>query len=149
MVSIGGVSGIGIVTVCAAALASVVAAADPQPVSFRARLSPVPVESTTASSITGSGTVNATVNGNRLSVSGTFAGMKSAATIAQIHFGARGVRGPVEFDLTVEQAPSGMVSGSATLSKSQLDSLRKGWFYVQIHAERAPDGNLWGWLLPV
>ena len=74
--------------------------------------------------------------------------MKSAATIAQMHFGARGVRGPVEFDLTVDNAPSGTISGSATLTKAQLDSLRKGWFYVQIHAEKAPDGNLWGWLLP-
>jgi hypothetical protein len=92
--------------------------------------------------------VTATLNGTRLSVSGTFAGMKSAATIAQIHFGARGVRGPVEFDLTVERASSGAISGSANLNKSQLDSLRKGWFYVQIHAEQAPEGNLWGWLLP-
>ena len=89
------------------------------------------------------------LDGARLPVTGTFAGMKSAATIAQMHFGARGVRGPVEFDLTVENAPSGTISGSATLTKAQLDSLRKGWFYVQIHAEKAPDGNLWGWLLPV
>jgi hypothetical protein len=75
--------------------------------------------------------------------------MKSAATIAQMHFGARGVHGPVEFDLTVDNAPNGTIRGSATLTKAQLDSLRKGWFYVQIHAEKAPDGNLWGWLLPV
>ncbi len=92
--------------------------------------------------------VTATLNGTRLSVSGTFAGMKSAATIAQMHFGARGVRGPVEFDLMVDKAASGAISGAANLNKSQLDSLRKGWFYVQIHAEHAPDGNLWGWLLP-
>jgi hypothetical protein len=75
--------------------------------------------------------------------------MKSAATIAQIHLGARGVRGPVEFDLMVDNAPSGALRGEMSLNKSQLDSLRKGWFYVQIHAEQAPDGNLWGWLLPL
>jgi CHRD domain len=132
-----------------AMLASAVSAAQAPTASFRARLTPVPIEASTAAAITGSGTVTATLNGTRLSVSGTFAGMKSAATIAQIHFGARGVRGPVEFDLAVERAPSGAVSGSANLNKSQLDSLRKGWFYVQIHAEHAPDGNLWGWLLPV
>ena len=61
----------------------------------------------------------------------------------------RDSRGPVEFDLTVEKAASGVISGTANLNRSQLDSLRKGWFYVQIHAEKAPDGNLWGWLLPV
>ena len=115
---------------------------------YRARLTPVPVEASTAASITGSGLVTATVTGTRLSLSGTFAGMKSPATIAQVHFGLKGVRGPVEFDLTIEKAPSGAISGSATLTKGQLDSLRKGWFYIQIHAEKAPDGNLWGWLLP-
>ena len=116
--------------------------------SYRARLTPVPVETSTASSITGSGLVTATLTGTRLAVSGTFAGMKSAATIAQIHLGPRGVRGPVEFELMVEKGPSGTISGSATLTKVQVDSLRKGWFYIQIHAEKAPDGNLWGWLLP-
>src|SRR5512135_2880892 len=128
-----------------ASVACVVAAAQEPPGNFRARLTPVPVETSTAATITGSGLVTATVTGTRLSLTGTFAGMKSAATIAQIHLGARGVRGPVEFDLTVDRAPSGAISGSVNLNKSQLDSLRKGWFYIQIHAEKAPDGNLWGW----
>jgi len=140
---------LGAVGLSVAALGSVPGAAQTQPTSFRARLTPVPVESATASTITGSGVITATVDGTRLSLTGTFAGMKSAATIAQIHLGARGVRGPVEFDLTVEKAASGAISGTANLNKSQMDSLRKGWFYVQIHAEKAPDGNLWGWLLPV
>src|SRR3954451_15362988 len=129
--------------------AAVLAGAQSQPASFRARLTPVPVETSTAASITGSGTVTATIDGARMTLTGSFTGMKSAATIAQMHFGARGVRGPVEFDLMVENAPSGAIHGSASLTKAQLDSLRKGWFYVQIHAEKAPDGNLWGWLLPV
>jgi hypothetical protein len=136
-------------TAASVAMLMCVAAAQAPAPSFRARLTPVPVETSTAATITGSGTVTATLNGTRLSLSGTFAGMKSAATIAQIHLGARGVRGPVEFDLTVEKAPSGAINGSANLNRSQLDSLKKGWFYVQIHAEHAPDGNLWGWLLPV
>jgi hypothetical protein len=138
--SVGGAAGISV---------AVLAGAQAQPASFRARLTPVPVETSTAASITGSGTITATVDGARMTLTGSFAGMKSAATIAQMHFGARGVRGPVEFDLTVDNAPSGTIRGSATLTKAQLDSLRKGWFYVQIHAEKAPDGNLWGWLLPV
>jgi hypothetical protein len=137
--------------IVAAALACSAPLAQAQPAgytSYRARLTPVPVETSTAASITGSGLVTATLTGTRLAVSGTFAGMKSAATIAQIHLGPRGVRGPVEFDLMVEKGSSGTISGSATLTKVQVDSLRKGWFYIQIHAEKAPDGNLWGWLLP-
>src|ERR1700704_6062719 len=121
-------------------------ATSPAPTSFRARLSPVPVETTTASRITGSGSVTATLNGSTLTISGTFEGMKSPATIAQLHMGARGVGGPAEFDLSVEKQPSGTVSGSIKLTNIQVDTLRKGRYYVQIHAEQAPEGNLWGWL---
>ena len=73
--------------------------------------------------------------------------MKSPATIAQVHMGARGVRGPVEFDLQIDKAPNGNISGVITLTKVQIDTLRRGWYYIQIHAEQAPEGNLWGWLL--
>ena len=111
-------------------------------------MSPVPVESSNASKITGSGTVTATLDGSKLTIAGTFQGMKSPATIAQVHMGARGVRGPAEFDLSVDKSASGTVSGTITLTKIQIDTLRKGWYYVQIHAEQAPEGNLWGWLLP-
>ena len=121
--------------------------AAPPATSFRARLSPVPVETTTASRITGSGSVTATLNGSTLTIAGMFQGMKSPATIAQIHMGARGVRGPVEFDLQIDKAPNGNISGVITLTKVQIDTLRRGWYYIQIHAEQAPEGNLWGWLL--
>jgi CHRD domain len=130
------------------ALALVAQTAAPPVTSFRARLSPVPVESSTASRITGSGSATATLDGSTLTISGTFAGMKSPATVAQVHMGARGVRGPVEFDLVVDKQPSGSVSGMIKLTKVQIDTLRKGWYYIQIHAEQAPEGNLWGWLLP-
>lgn len=120
----------------------------PAATQFRARLSPVPVETTTASRITGSGSVTATLDGAKLTITGTFQDMKSPATIAQIHMGARGVRGPVEFDLAVEKGASGTVNGTITLTTVQVDTLRKGRYYIQIHAEQAPDGNLWGWLLP-
>src|SRR3954463_10862838 len=110
--------------------------------SFRARLSPVPVESNNASRITGSGTVTATLGGDKLTITGSFQGMKSAATLAQVHRGARGVRGPVEFDLQIDKSTSGNVNGTITLTKIQIDTLRKGWYYIQIHAEQAPEGNL-------
>ncbi len=131
----------------AAVLFAAQAAAAPA-TTFRARLSPVPVETTTASRITGSGSVTATLDGAKLTIAGTFQGMKSAATIAQVHMGQRGVRGPVEFDLQIDKSSNGHINGSTTLTKVQVDTLRKGWYYVQIHAEQAPDGNLWGWLLP-
>lgn len=130
------------------ALALLAQATAPPATSFRARLSPVPVESNNAPKITGTGTVTATLDGATLTISGTFQGMKSPATIAQVHMGQRGVRGPVEFDLQIEKSSNGKITGSATLTKVQIDTLRRGWYYIQIHAEQAPDGNLWGWLLP-
>jgi hypothetical protein len=57
------------------------------------------------------------------------------------------VRGPVAFDLTVTKATSGTIEGSFDLSPEQLEDLKKNRFYVQIHSEKAPDGNLWGWLM--
>src|SRR5690349_8905179 len=76
---------------------------------FRARLSPVPVANAT-SGITGSGTATATLTDKRLSVRGTFDGMQSPATIAQIHLGPRGVRGPVMFTLDVTKGTTGTLT---------------------------------------
>ena len=131
----------------AASLLLIAQAASGQTSTFKARLSPVPVESNNAAKITGTGTVTAVLDGSKLTIDGTFEGMKSAATIAQVHMGQRGVRGPVEFDLQIDKAPNGHLNGTITLTKVQIDTLRKGWYYIQIHAEQAPDGNLWGWLL--
>jgi hypothetical protein len=114
---------------------------------FKARLSRVPIESS-ALGITGSGSATATLNGTRLSVRGDFEGLQSPATIAQIHLGPRGIRGPVMFDLTVTKSTSGTIAGTFTLKPEQVEAVRLGRFYVQIHSEKAPEGNLWGWLLP-
>jgi hypothetical protein len=131
------------VAVVAVAAASVALA---QGATFKARLSPVPVANT-SSGITGFGSATATLTGRALVVRGTFDGMRSAATIAQIHLGQRGVRGPVMFDLTITKAASGTVGGTFNLTPVQVEAVKSGRFYIQIHSESAPDGNLWGWLL--
>ncbi len=60
------------------------------------------------------------------------------------------MRGPVVFDLVVARtdAASGTLSGSFDLTPLQITDLEKGRLYVQVHSEKAPDGNLWGWLTP-
>jgi len=122
-----------------------------QPKTFRGRLSPVPIDVSMQATIAGSGTVSAVLTGTKLAVTGTFDGLKSPATIAQIHKGpVRGVRGPNVLDLTVAKtdAASGTISGAFDLTAIQIADLEKGRLYVQLHSEKAPDGNLWGWLLP-
>ena len=57
------------------------------------------------------------------------------------------MRGPPIGDLTVTAATSGTISGSIELTKEQIDDLAAGRLYIQLHSQKAPDGNLWGWLL--
>jgi len=136
--------------VCSAALAGIALTlvADAQ-TSFKVRLRPVPIEASTAANTTGAGDATAELAGTRLTLRGNFAGLKGAATVARLHQGAvMGVRGPAIADVTVPAATSGPFSAEVTLTAAQLEGLRQGHVYLQIHSETAPDGNLWGWLLP-
>ncbi len=58
------------------------------------------------------------------------------------------ILGPKAFDLAATQGTSGSISGSVILSPRQAAALRQGHFYIQINSQKAPDGNLTGWLLP-
>jgi len=118
------------------------------PETYKIRLAPVAVDAAMKAVIAGEGSVTATLVGSKLTIAGTFTGLKSPATAAHIHQGtAPGVRGPVLLNLSVTKAPSGEVSGSFELTPEQLGNFKKGDWYVQIHSEKAPAGNLWGWLL--
>jgi len=114
---------------------------------FKARLSVVPIDVTMQSTVAGLGSAAAVLAGNKLTVNGTFEGLRSPATVARIHRGPKGIRGPAIFDLTISKATSGTIGGTLELSPGQIEDLRNGRLYVQIYSERAPDGNLWGWLL--
>jgi hypothetical protein len=114
---------------------------------FKARLSPLPRDATNMNDLTGVGSVTAVLVGTKLTINGTFEGLRGPATIARVHRAQTGVRGNPVFELTVSKASNGTVTGSLSLTQMQVQDLRKGWLYVQIHSENAPDGNLWGWLL--
>ena len=118
------------------------------PETYKVRLSPVPVEAKTRADISGLGSASATLLGAKLSITGSFEGLRSPAMAAQVRQGpVTGVRGPAVLDLTVVHATSGTVSASLDLTPQQVESLKKGRLYIQIDSEKAPDGNLWGWLL--
>jgi hypothetical protein len=118
------------------------------PETFKTRLSPVPVDAKTRADVTGVGSVTATLVGAKLSITGSFEGLRSQALDAKVHQGqATGVRGPAILDVSVPHATSGAVSATLDLTPQQIESLKKGRLYLQIDSEKAPDGNLWGWLL--
>jgi hypothetical protein len=43
---------------------------------------------------------------------------------------------------------AGTLMGVIELSDDALAALAAGHLYIQLDSEGAPDGNLWGWLLP-
>lgn len=113
---------------------------------YKTRLSPMPVAAYNQN-VVGSGTVSATLAGNTLSISGTYEGLASAATQAKIWKSTKpGVRGEALFDLQVSGGTSGTISGRLDLTPAQVQELAAGRYYVQLHSEKAADGNLWGWL---
>ena len=123
-------------------------AAAQNPETYKIRIAPVPRDVAMQKAVAGGGTATATLTGNKLTITGTFEGLPSAATAAKIHRGlTTGVRGSPFLDLTVTKAAKGTISGSFDLTPEQVQYLKQGKLYIQIDSEKAPDGTLWGWLL--
>ena len=110
--------------------------------------------------VAGKGAATATLAGNRLTINGTFEGLPAAATAARLHQGiAKGARGKPFADLTITKAASGTITGSVTLTADQVEALKQGKIYLQVHSEKGiaaeqgkvdpnvDNSNLWGWLL--
>ena len=128
---------------------------------YAVRLGMVPAANATQTAlVVGKGSATATLAGNRLTVNGSFEGLPAPATAARLHQGiAKGARGKAFADLTITKAASGTISGSVTLTPEQLEALKQGKVYLQVHSEKGiapeqgkaqPDvdnSNLWGWLL--
>ena len=115
---------------------------------YKARLAAVAADARTRPQLAGMGSASAVLTGSKLTITGSFDGLLSPATTAQLRAGvAAGVRGPVVQELTISKAVSGTISGSADLTPQQVETLHKGGLYVQIFSEKAAEGVLWGWLL--
>jgi len=115
---------------------------------YKARLSALPGDAKTVKDLAGTGSVTATLAGTKLTINGSFDGLKTNATKAELRNGVMGgVRGPAIGDLTITMAMKGSVTGTIDLAPPQIDHLKKGGLYVQIYSEKPTDGTLWGWLL--
>lgn len=115
---------------------------------FKTRLSPVPVAAYNAN-IVGTGTVTATLTGNKLAIAGSYQGLASPATQAKIFKSPKpGLRGDPLLDLTISGGTSGTIAGQFDLTPAQVQELSASRYYVQLYSEKAAEGNLWGWLMP-
>ena len=133
---------------CLGLLSMAASGASQTPERYKVRLATVPMDGGMRNTVAGFGSATATLTGARLSVTGTFDGLKSPATTAKLSGGvARGVRGDAIGNLDVTKSTKGQISGAVDLTAAQVKGLRDGHLYIEIASEKAPEGNLWGWLL--
>lgn len=129
--------------------AGITGAADAAEQRFATRLTAVAYDGAMRANVQGDGQVSATLDGNKLTLSGHFTALPSAATSARLYSGPGiGVPGGPILDVQLSGQTDGTLSGNFTLNSKQLAALRQGHIYVQVNSDKAPEGNLWGWLLP-
>jgi hypothetical protein len=137
-----------LLTLAAAFLLEAVCAANAADI-YATRMTAVAYDGAMRANVQGDGHVTADLDGRTLTVKGDFTGLPSAATGVRLYSGPGiGVPGPAILDLQFSGQSDGTVTGTVSLSTSQLAALKRGHVYVQINSQKAPDGNLWGWLLP-
>lgn len=99
---------------------------------------------------TPSGSATATLNEaeDTLTVSGDFAGLTGPATAAHIHGPAEeGEAAGVVFPLDVDLAASGELSGTwDDITESEVQQLRDGLFYINVHTDLNGPGEIRGQL---
>ena len=115
---------------------------------FSGHLSPLPANARESVTMQGKGLVNASLVDRTLTIDAKFEGLNSPATGATIRRAVPGLRGPVQFPLSVVRSTSGSIKTTLTLTPAQIDEVGRGWFYLQIDTEKNPEGHLRGWLLP-
>ena len=115
---------------------------------YEAELDPCPFDATNRADVINSiGNVTADLDGNMLTVKGTFSNFTSPATGGSFRIGlAKGVPGDAIGTLTVDHARQGTFSGSIKLTATQLAALKRQSLYIRIDSQKSPDGNVQGWL---
>lgn len=137
-----------LIAVCASLLSLATPASSQAPERYKVRLTTVPMDGGMRNTVAGTGAGAATLAGAKLSIAAAFDGLKSPATTAKLNAGvARGVRGGAIANLDVTKSTAGSITGSVDLTPTQVQGLRDGKLYIELASEKAPEGNLWGWIL--
>lgn len=100
----------------------------------------------------GTGNVSLSIDDTTLNwtLTGTFSGLVGTTTAAHIHSpAAPGVNASVLVPLTIPLGvTSGTISGSGTLSPGNYNDLTAGLFYVNVHTNTSPGGEVRAQLVP-
>lgn len=97
----------------------------------------------------GTGTMTATVFGDTraMTYKVEYTGLSGPATAAHIHAPAGpGANAPVAIPFASAASP---ISGGVTLTQAQLDTLRAGQAYVNVHTATNPGGEIRGQIVRV
>jgi hypothetical protein len=115
---------------------------------YEAELDPVPFDAVNRADVIDSiGNVTATLDGGTLTISGSFSNLTSNATGGSVRVGlAKGVPGDAIGPVTVTHGRQGQITAKVKLNGAQAAALNKQALYIRINSEKAPDGNLQGWL---
>lgn len=104
---------------------------------------------------TAEGNAKAELDGDTLTVTGSFAGLSSdllpvAGSAAHVHSAPRGQNGGIVFNLDVTSTDnrSGTFRGSKTLSDAEKQAFEDGDFYVNVHTANFPTGEVRGQFEP-
>ena len=92
----------------------------------------------------GSGSIRVSEDG---SVSGSVSTTGVQGTMAHIHQGAKGMNGPVIVPLT-KSGDTYTVPAGAKLNASQMQALKAGNLYVNVHSDKFKGGEVRGQLNP-
>jgi len=95
------------------------------------------------SDATGSATMLLNENTGKFNLSVSYSGV--TPTDAHIHIGAVGVSGPPVFPIPVTASP--LVLTDVTLTAAQEADLKNGLYYVNIHSDEFPSGEIRGQLV--
>ena len=139
----------GAMALALAGLTTSLAAQAPAVERFGGRLSRMPVDLVTTSTIRGEGAVTAGLHERELTLTAEFQGLSSPVTAVHVHNAPRArPGGAFPIDLGDPLGTAGEFMATVTLTDAQAAELRAGRYYLQIHTEANPGGELRGWLLP-
>jgi hypothetical protein len=115
---------------------------------YHGEFDPCPFTPASRADVAGVGTFTASLDGARLTISGTFSELAAPATGAHLRMGlAMGVPGDVIGDLDVAHDTAGTITGTVNLSPEQVAALRRNAIYIQIDDSKAPTGAIWAWII--
>ena len=100
---------------------------------------------------TGMATVTLSADASEISFTVVAVNLTGPATAMHLHTGAAGVAGPVAIDIgdTIVQGPNGVLTamGTRPITPAQLQSLRDGNLYINIHTGLNAPGEIRGQIL--